>query len=89
MIKILLIIDGYIKKDSFNFYKKKEFLFEKIDFIKKIIYKKLDNDKFINLYFDQINLKELVLLNNQEIIDLILIDYDYINKLKKNYYLQL
>ena len=81
--KNIVVIDGYIKKDSFNFYKKNKFLFEKIDSIKKILYKKLDNKNFINLYFDQINLKELVLLNNQEIIDLILIDYDYINKLKK------
>ena len=81
--KNIVVIDGYIKKDSFNLYKKNEFLFEKIDSIKKILYKKLDNKNFINLYFDQINLKELVLLNNQEIIDLILIDYDYINKFKK------
>ena len=78
----ILIIDGYIKKDSFNLYKKKDFLLQKINSIKNILFKKLDNTKFINLYFEQINLKELVILTDQEIIDLVLIDYEYINKLK-------
>ena len=78
----ILIIDGYIKKDSFNLYKKKDFLFKKINFIKNTLYKKLDNKNFINLYFEQINLKELIILNDLEIIDQVLINYDYINKLK-------
>ena len=37
----ILIIDGYIKKDSFNLYKKKDYLLKKINFIKKIYTKNL------------------------------------------------
>lgn len=79
----ILVIDGYTKKDSLNLYKKKEFLLNKINTLKNELYKKLDNNNFVNLYFEQISLKELLLLKNEDLINIILIDYDYINKFKK------
>lgn len=81
--KNILIIDGYTKKDSLNLYKKKNFLKKKIDLVKNDLYKKLDNKKFIELYMEQISLKELLILKSDDIINLILIDYEYINKLEK------
>lgn len=78
----ILVIDGYTKKDSLNLYKKYDFLLQKINSIKNELYKKLNDHNFIDLYLDQINLKELILLKNEGIVNLILIDYEYINKLK-------
>ena len=81
--KNILIIDGYTKKDSLNLFKKKDFLKEKIDIIKNDLYKKLDNVNFINMYMEQISLKELLILKADDLVNIVLIDYDYINKFEK------
>lgn len=78
----ILIIDGYTKKDSLNLYKKNEFISSKINFIKNELYKKLKNHNFINRYIEQISLKDLIILKNDDLISMILIDNEYIKKLK-------
>lgn len=78
----ILIIDGYLKKDSLNLFKREKFLFNKLVYIKDNLCKKIDNNNFINLYLEQISLKELLIFDNDQVINLILIDYEYINKLR-------
>ena len=39
--------------------------------------------KFINMYMEQISLKELLILKVDDLVNIVLIDYDYINKFEK------
>ena len=80
--KILLVINGYFKKDPLNIHKKYTILFRKFS----EILNKSDtiniNKYFIEGYLNQMTTRDLVILSIEKIIRKIQRDFDYLNKLK-------
>ena len=81
---ITLVIDGFFINDSLNIYRKSHILKKKIMKLRKAFSDVNINKPFKNGYLEQLSLRDLIVYNTTEIINLCCNDYTKILNLKNN-----
>ena len=81
---VTLVIDGFFINDSLNIYRKSHILKKKIMKLRKAFSDVNINKPFKNGYLEQLSLRDLIVYNTTEIINLCCNDYTKILNLKNN-----